>query len=109
MPGVESPILLDFDRCRLVHAESGRDGLSVPSLAQFNALLARVEVLETSTAALLVQVAALEALLANSTFTLTATGPWFYNAESGKWNQLTVVGAESAEQTQLSAPAAAPA
>lgn len=102
-------MLIDFDRCRVIHPAGGRSGLEVPSLEEFNALLARVETLENSTAALLVQVAALEALLSNSAFTLTARGPWFYNADSGKWNLLTVVGAANAEQTQLSAPAAAPA
>lgn len=109
MPSVDSPLLIDFERCRVIHPEDGRDGLSVPSLTQFNALLARVEALETSTSALLVQVAALEALLENDSFTLTAGGPWFYNTQSGKWNLLTAVGADNAEQLQLSAPASAPA
>jgi hypothetical protein len=110
MPAVDSPILLDFERCRLVHAESGRSGLSVPSLEQFTALLERVELLETSNTSLIervteleadavaleARVAALEAAPAGGAAALYAQ-----NSDTLDWYELLVRGATGAEQVEL--------
>lgn len=113
MPAVDSPLLIDFARCRVIHAEDGRaeGGLSVPSLAEFNALLARVAALEAATAtatalaarvttletaavALAARVAALEAAPAGS------ASLYAQNSDTLDWYQLLLRGGTGAEQVE---------
>ena len=44
----------------------------------------------------------------NSYIRITTSGLWLYNATTSKWNLLTNVGTEQAEQLQLGAAASSP-